>query len=160
MNRLSTVAPATTAHSVPRRSSRTDVAKTATLSIGAVKPSLLANPSKQTEGAAAPNLSTLPAWANTDEARALLATIIAEQPERSRPLTQLATGQTASFGFAGRAANRLRAIYDRTFDRMLTFVGAVPFDSPEYHCRRNALIAFDKANNADAVIAKAMEASA
>ena len=106
-----------------------------------------------TGGAGASNAATLPKWAKPHAS--LIADIIAEQPERNKVTTETCMGP-ASYGYRGRNAARLRMIYAATFTDMLTWVGAVEHDSAEYHQRRNALIAFDKANNADAVIARGM----
>jgi hypothetical protein len=101
--------------------------------------------------------ANLPAWLD-EEARELLAKIVANAPEQSRPLTQTFCG-IATYGFAGKDAQRLREIYDRHYTAMLDFVGAVPFGTPAYRARRDALIAYDKRNCADAVIERALEAA-
>ncbi len=93
----------------------------------------------------------LPLWAQPH--RALIAAIIAEQPERTKVTTETCMGP-ASYGYRGRNAALLREVYALTFDRMLRHVGAAEFDSPQYHKRRDALLAFDRANNADAVISQ------
>ena len=130
----------------------------ATPSIGADKPSLLANPSNLTGAAGAPNRSKLPAWAQNDEARALLATIIAEQPERDRPLTQLATGQTASFGYRGKAANRLRQLFDPFLMERMAWSYKAGFDTPLFRKRRAAVLRYADDHGPDALIARVLEA--
>jgi hypothetical protein len=108
---------------------------------------------RPTAAAGAPSRGT-PSWLDA-EARALLASIVANAPEQSRPLTQTFCG-IASYGFAGKEASRLREIYGAHYSLMLDFVGAVPFGTPAYHARRDALIAYDNRWNADAVIERAL----
>lgn len=100
----------------------------------------------------------LPAWAQNDEARALLATIIAEQPERDRPLTQLATGQTASFGFAGKAANRLRQLFDPFLLDRMHWAQSAGFGTDLYWKRRKAVLDYADRCGPDQLIARMLEA--
>lgn len=112
----------------------------------------------QVEARAPINLD-LPAWANTDEARALLAQIIAEQPERDRPLTQLATGQTASFGFAGKAANRLRQLFDPFIIERMHWAQSAGFGTDLYWKRRKAVLDYADRCGPDQLIARVLEAA-
>jgi hypothetical protein len=102
----------------------------------------------------------LPLWANILEARELLERIIVEQPERTKPLTQLATGQTASFGYRGKAANALRTLYAAFEADRLDWLAEVPFNSEQWHKRRNAIIAYERAHGADALISRVLRAVA
>lgn len=101
-------------------------------------------------------LVDLPLWARSDEARALLATIIAEQPERDRALTQLATGQTASFGFAGRAANRLRQLFDPFLMERMAWSYKAGFDTPLFRKRRAAVLRYADDHGPDNLIARVL----
>lgn len=99
----------------------------------------------------------LPSWADNEPGRELIARIKAERPAKR----SFDNGISAWGGeeYAGRTANLLRKLYAAEFDRMLAWVGAVPFDSPEYHQRRDALLQFDKTCGPDAVMERVLGAS-
>lgn len=101
----------------------------------------------------------LPLWAHLLEARELLERVIIEQPERTKPLTQLATGQTASFGYRGNAATALRTLYAAFEADRLDWVAEAPFQSDQWHKRRNALIAYERDHGPDALIERALKAA-
>lgn len=95
--------------------------------------------------------ANLPAWAQSDEARALLEQIIAEQPERSRVLTDPVT-----FGFAGRAANRLRQIFDPFLMERMAWSYRAGFDTPLFWKRRAAVLSYIDTHGPDALIARVL----
>lgn len=86
----------------------------------------------------------MPTWASTNEARALLAAIKLNPPH----ITVYDDGLSTWNGhrYAGRNAAQLRDLFALTFDDMLQ------------HSRidRDALVAWRKVNNADAVIARVL----
>lgn len=133
-----------------------DGAAAANLSrIGAATPPLLAEPSNLTGRAGAPSSPTLPAWADNEEARALLAVIAAQRPDRTRQISQTMCG-TAAYGFAGKASNQLRQIYDRFFMERIDWCSSAGFGTPLYHKRRTAVLAYDAQHGPDALIAKVL----
>ena len=88
----------------------------------------------------------LPAWANTAQARSILTAILAERPARTRVINSDFSGNPCGYGYAGRSAAQLRALFDRTFDLMLQ-------DAEQ---QRDALVSWRRANNADALIARVL----
>jgi hypothetical protein len=111
-------------------------------------------------GVARANLfADLPAWAQSDEAVALLETIAAERPERTKPLTELATGATASFGYCGKAANQLRQLFDPFIMDRIGWAHKAGFDTPLFHKRRAAVFAYIDVNGPDALICRVLKAA-
>jgi hypothetical protein len=102
---------------------------------------------------------SLPQWASTPEARALLAAIAAEDPDRTKPLTETMTGETASFGYRGLNAARLRILFKPEFDRLLDWVGEAPFPSAEWDSRRQVVIQFERECGPEALIESALGAA-
>ncbi len=100
--------------------------------------------------------ANLPTWAQTSEARALIAAIKLE-----RPLTKLADIGDPHPRYAGKNATRLRELFDRTFDLMTADLDKlrVPVapgrSQPDtYWAAHDALVAWRKVNNSDALIAR------
>lgn len=105
------------------------------------------------------NLS-LPTWARVSlEARLLLSLIAEQRPDQSKVTAELFDGTPVRFGYAGKHAARLRAIYDRTYCELIDWANAAP-DRAGYEARRNAVIAYDKQFGADAIIAKVLGGAA
>ena len=99
--------------------------------------------------------SPLPSWCNTLEARQLLRLIAAERPERTKVLTAMFDGTPVDWGYRGKAAAQLRAIWTAThFDMMQ----ACPMrrDEPGYEAARDGLIRFEREFGCEAVIARCL----
>jgi hypothetical protein len=108
------------------------------------------------DGGAPANLPDLPCWARNDEARALLAKIAEARPDRTKPLTESATGATASFGYRGRVAARLRELYEAFESERMDWLAECPFPSRQWDNRRQAIIDYGKAHSADVLIAQVL----
>lgn len=104
------------------------------------------------DGGAPAILSDLPCWANNDEARALLARIVEQRPDRTKPLTETMTGGTGSFGYRGRDANRLRQLFDPFIMERIAWAYKAGFDTPLFHKRRNSVFAYMDNHGPDALI--------
>jgi hypothetical protein len=117
------------------------------------------SPSSIRDAADAPfrvTISELPEWARNDEARSLLERILADRPDRSKPLTETACGGTASYGFRGRPMTLLRQLYDGFFVERMNWVGQCEFQSRDWHKRRDSLIDYDRRHGPDALVARLM----
>ena len=99
-------------------------------------------------------LTPLPAWA--EPYAALIAEIVAERPERNRPLDDMPGHGPITFGFAGRKAADLRRVYEAAYSAMIDDLP--PFGTPEREARREAIIRWSKLCNSDAVIQRAIDA--
>ncbi len=102
------------------------------------------------------NLPDLPSWAQSDEARAILARIASNRPDRTKQLTETMTGDAGSFGYHGRDANRLRQLFDPFMVARMDWVGELPLGSPERDKRRSAVLAYIDAHGPDALIARVL----
>lgn len=100
----------------------------------------------------------LPLWANNEYARDLIAKIIVERPERTRVIAETMCGPVL-YGYAGRTATKLRAVYQVFENDRLDWVAECAFDSPEWRKRRDALIAYGRDHGPDALIARVLEAA-
>lgn len=98
----------------------------------------------------------LPDWARSPEAISLIDRILADRPDRSKPLTSLATGATASFGFRGRPMAQLRQLYDPYFMDRMARCSAAGHGTQAYLRERDSLIAYDRLNGPDALIERLM----
>ena len=114
-------------------------------------------PPTAADGGAAANLSDLPCWARNDEARALLARIAEAQPDRTKPLTETMTGATASFGYRGKEAARLRQMFDPFIMERIGWAYQAGFDTPLFHKRRAAVFAYIDVNGPDALITRVLD---
>jgi hypothetical protein len=103
----------------------------------------------------APASFSLPAWADNDEARALLRRIAMERPDRSRVISDTMSGPGA-FGYSGKAANQLRQLYDRFFMERIEWCAKAGHGTPLYHRRRTAVLAYDALHGPDALIASVL----
>ncbi len=101
--------------------------------------------------------STLPAWAQSEEARAILAAIRIERPS----INVYDDGLSAWNGrrYAGRNATRLRALFVPTYDTMIAWVDAAAVKvepgrpQPElYYQRHDAVAAWAREFGPDRVI--------
>ena len=99
-------------------------------------------------------LANLPLWARAHAA--LIAEIVAEQPERTKVLTEFSANSPASFGYRGKKAALLRYEFALVFSDMMR---AMPeHGTAAYEAARDGLIRFEREQGADAVIARAMAA--
>lgn len=96
---------------------------------------------------------SLPAWARNTECRLLLSLIEEERPERKRVLTRCLDGTAADFGYAGKNAARLRAIWEVTRVALREWSSAAPTRAL-FQARRDAVIAYHEEFGADALIAR------
>jgi hypothetical protein len=113
------------------------------------------SPQHAADGGAAANLSALPEWARCKEATALLWRIAMERPARSRVIAETMTGPGA-YGYAGKAANQLRQLYDRYFMERMEWCAKAGHGTPTYWTRRTALLAYDAMHGPDALIARVL----
>lgn len=97
-------------------------------------------------GEARRQASPLPSWCSTAQGRSLITAILAERPERTRVINSDLCGNPCGYGYAGRSAAQLRAMFDRTFDLMLQ----------DADRQRDALVSWRKANNADEIIRRVL----
>ncbi len=103
--------------------------------------------------------NTLPAWAQSSEARALLAAIKLEQPRRAN---YDATGFEVR-QYVGPNAAKLRQLFDRTFQQMMNDVEALRRQvapgmpqSAEYRAAHDGLAKYARENGADVLIARVL----
>lgn len=106
-------------------------------------------------------LANLPSWCSTLEARQLLKIIATERPERTKVLTEQGGGFPADFGYRGKAAAQLRAIWTATlWDMMQACPQPGPRDArgmradEAYVEARDGLIRFEREHGCEAVIAR------
>lgn len=109
-------------------------------------------PSERREAA----LLRLPTWARTTEARLLLSLIQIERPERDRVLTRMFDGTPADYGYRGKNAAKLRAIFAKTYEVLMDWSCAAMPDREAFDSRRDAVIAYGRQFGADAVIARVL----
>ena len=116
------------------------------------------SPCCPTEGTGAPNLSTypwtatLPSWASTPDAIAILARILDERPD-----TRCYDNGCSAWGgteYAGRNAKQLRAVYDGFLSQRLAWAEKPGHATPQYHKRRDAVVAYGAAHGPDALIGR------
>lgn len=124
---------------------------------------LLANTTGPNGAAGTPaNRSTvlinLPHWANNDEAKALLERIVVDRPKRTSVVTETMSGP-GSFGYAGKAANRLRQLFDPFIIDRMDWAYRAGFDTPLFHKRRASVISYADRHGPDALIARVLEAA-
>lgn len=98
----------------------------------------------------------LPSWSKCDEARRLLLAILIERPERTRVLTRTIGGTAADFGYVGKNASQLRAIWERTHEALRDWASSAG-DRAVYQQRREAVAAYAEAFGADALIARVLK---
>lgn len=113
-------------------------------------------PQPAADGVAAANLSDLPYWARNAEARQLLDRIAEQRPDRTKALTETMTGATASFGYRGKEAARLRQMFEAFESERMDWLAEAPFPSKQWDNRRQAIIDYGKAHGPDALIAQVL----
>jgi hypothetical protein len=105
-----------------------------------------------------PFLPNLPAWANNDEGRRILARIVA-----ARPAKHIIDNGCSAFGgeeYRGRAVNDLRQLFDVFYLDRIDWAHRAGFDTLEYHKRRAAVLAYAKDHGPDALIERVLKAAA
>lgn len=90
-------------------------------------------------------MTALPTWATTLEAKLLLSNIVADRPERTRPITEMVDGTAVDYGYASKDATRLRKMFHIVRDEMLQVL-------PHSDEAREGFIAWCRDNSSDAII--------